>query len=252
MKLTLVKQGNFLGTKCDFYRDENGQIFMSRTQIGYALQYSNPQKAISNIHDRNKERLDKLSIQVTAKDFRKTPQNEVAYPNMKPPQNDPPYTLNKNPNALNYMYTEKGIYDIVRKSRQPIADDFYDWVYDVIQAIKENGYYLATEKDERWLGIRQEGKDTRREETDAIKEFVEYAKEQGSNKPQWYYKHFTNLVRTKLNIPKNLDREDMNQKMLMQINILEGVITMKLPKLIKTGMGYKDIYEKIKELIHEI
>lgn len=240
MKLSLVKQGNFLGTKCDFYRDEKGQIFMSRTQIGYALNYEDPQDSIKKIHRRNKDRLDKLSIIVASKDFKRGGQTV------------PPYTINSDPNAKNYMYTEKGIYEIVRRSRQKVADEFYDWVYDVIQAIKENGYYLATEKDERWLGVRQEGKDTRREETDAIKEFVEYAKEQGSNKPQWYYKHFTNLVRTKLNIPKNLDREDMNQKMLMQISILEGVISMKLPKLIKTGMGYKDIYEKIKELIHEI
>ena len=46
MKLRLVKQGDFLGTKCDFYTDESGNIFMSRTQVGYALQYKQPQHAI--------------------------------------------------------------------------------------------------------------------------------------------------------------------------------------------------------------
>ena len=39
MRLTLVKQGRFLGTTCDFYIDEDDNIYMSRTQIGYALQY---------------------------------------------------------------------------------------------------------------------------------------------------------------------------------------------------------------------
>lgn len=39
MKLKLVKQGEFLGTVCDFYVDEGNNIYMSRTQIGYALQY---------------------------------------------------------------------------------------------------------------------------------------------------------------------------------------------------------------------
>lgn len=38
MKLMLVKQGDFLRTKCDFYVDEDDNIYMSRTQIGYALQ----------------------------------------------------------------------------------------------------------------------------------------------------------------------------------------------------------------------
>ena len=48
MKLRLVKQGDFLGTKCDFYVNETGDIFMSRTQIGYALKYKNPSKGITD------------------------------------------------------------------------------------------------------------------------------------------------------------------------------------------------------------
>ena len=32
MKLKLVKQGEFLGTRCDFYVDEENNIYMSRTQ----------------------------------------------------------------------------------------------------------------------------------------------------------------------------------------------------------------------------
>lgn len=37
MELKLVKQGEFLGTRCDFYVDEENNIYMSRTQIGYVL-----------------------------------------------------------------------------------------------------------------------------------------------------------------------------------------------------------------------
>jgi hypothetical protein len=53
-----------LGTKCDFYTDESGNIFMSRTQVGYALQYKQPQHAILMVHQRHKDRLDKFSIEV--------------------------------------------------------------------------------------------------------------------------------------------------------------------------------------------
>ena len=63
MKLRLVKQGDFLGTKCDFYVDEDNNIYMSRTQIGYALGYSNPSHAILVMHQRHKERMDKFSIE---------------------------------------------------------------------------------------------------------------------------------------------------------------------------------------------
>ena len=54
MKLRLVKQGDFLGTKCDFYVNEIGDIFMSRTQIGYALKYKQPQNAVLIVHKRHK------------------------------------------------------------------------------------------------------------------------------------------------------------------------------------------------------
>jgi hypothetical protein len=69
MKLTLVKQGDFLGTKCDFYVNASGDIFMSRTQIGYALKYADPSNAIKNIHNKYPDRFNKWSIEVTGAHF---------------------------------------------------------------------------------------------------------------------------------------------------------------------------------------
>lgn len=69
MKLKLVKQGDFLGTKCDFYVDGDNNIYMSRTQIGYALGYSNPSHAILVMHQRHKERMDKFSIEARSSQF---------------------------------------------------------------------------------------------------------------------------------------------------------------------------------------
>lgn len=78
MELKLVKQGEFLGTRCDFYVDEENNIYMSRTQIGYALQYKNPQDAIKKIHLRHYEKLQQRYVEVVgdnlspeAKRFRK-------------------------------------------------------------------------------------------------------------------------------------------------------------------------------------
>lgn len=58
--LQLIKSENFGTVTCDFYERDN-EFYMTREQIGAALEYSNPRDAISKIHRRNKERLDKFS-----------------------------------------------------------------------------------------------------------------------------------------------------------------------------------------------
>jgi len=156
------------------------------------------------------------------------------------------------PNRGTTFIKSQAVYQIAFRSNKPEAMEFTEWVSDVIELIRQNGYYIATEKDKMWLGIREEGKQIRVSETDEIKQFVEYAKGQGSSKPTFYYNHFTNLVRKKLDIPKELKRDDMKQELLWDIKALERIITMKLPKLINKEMDYKEIYSKIKELINEI
>lgn len=60
------------------------------------------------------------------------------------------------------MYIEHGIYAMCARLRQPLADDFNDWVANVIISIRKNGYYISSSKDDKWLGIREETKRVRR------------------------------------------------------------------------------------------
>ena len=53
-QMELVKQEKFAGLDVDFYKDENNNIYMTRNQIGAALEYANPNDAIRLIHNRNK------------------------------------------------------------------------------------------------------------------------------------------------------------------------------------------------------
>ncbi|MDU8789389.1 BRO family protein, partial [Clostridioides difficile] len=138
------------------------------------------------------------------------------------------------------------------RSNKPEAKLFTKWVTQTLKQIRIHGYYIATEKDQEWLDIRAEGKKVRKDFTDEIQEFVYYATSQGSNKPQMYYKHFTELVRKKLGIPKGVKRDELNQSELFDIQALERIISMKLPKLIDKDMNYKEVYKKIKELIEMI
>lgn len=231
MKLKLVKQGEFLGTRCDFYVDEENNIYMSRTQIGYALQYKNPQDAIKKIHLRHYEKLQQRYV-------------EVVGDNLSPRPRD----LGKKTSI--FMYDERGILDVIRWSTTEIADQYFDWVYDIIQSIKKNGYYITSEKDKKWLGIRNESKEARRYETDQIKLFVEYAKEQGSKNADRYYVLFTKLINSKMGIQSG-KRDELSQETLMELKSLEALVKMRIRKLIEKETPYKEIYQDVKMLVDE-
>lgn len=232
MKLRLVKQGDFLGTKCDFYVDEGNNVYMSRTQIGYALEYKSPSKGIENVYNRHYERMSKFCILIRGSQIEGG-------------------SKHIDPNQEIYMYTERGIYAICRYSSQPIADKFDDWVYETISSIRKNGYYIVSEKDEKWLGIRQETKQVRRMETDTIKKFVEYAKEQGSTHADNYYMNFTKLVQNHLGIsPASRDNQD--QRSLFRLKSMETIVDMHLETLMREKLPYKEVYGGVKNLIQSI
>lgn len=131
IKLQLIKEGDFLGTKCDFYKDEDNNIYMTRKQIGDALDYANGDISIRNMHNRrqNKERLDRFSIRTAV--VRVEGSREVTRDTV--------------------LYTEKGIYEITRISEQPKADEFYDWVYDQIQLIRRNAGTIIEGREMEFL-----------------------------------------------------------------------------------------------------
>lgn len=231
MKLKLVKHGEFLGTVCDFYVDEENNIYMSRTQIGYALQYKDPANAIKNIHNKNHDRFDKYSVVLTGAQF------------------EPPLKNNSKAQKV-YMYNEFGIYAMCARSRQVVADNFNDWVAGVISSIRKNGYYIASEKDSKWLGTRNEAKQARHYETDQIKLFVEYAKEQGSKSADRYYMLFTKLINGKIGI-QSRKRDELSQEALMELKSLETLVKMRIRKLMEKETPYKKIYQDVKMLVEE-
>ena len=64
--LKLITTENFEEiTPCDFWADINDEYFLTREQIGRALGYNNPTKAIDNIHHKHEKRLNKFSTTVT-------------------------------------------------------------------------------------------------------------------------------------------------------------------------------------------
>lgn len=55
--LTLATQKPFGSLTCDFYKNDSNEFYMTREQVGQALEYKDPAKSIAKIHERNPDRL---------------------------------------------------------------------------------------------------------------------------------------------------------------------------------------------------
>lgn len=113
--LQLATTGNFNGVTCEFYGSNTTgypELWLSRKQIGEALEYSDPQKALDNIHSKHKDRLDMYSVPL---DLRAT--DGKTYPTL--------------------VYNRRGIMEICRWSRQPKANEFMDWVWNLVEAYQD-------------------------------------------------------------------------------------------------------------------
>lgn len=101
------------GIPCDFWKDVNEEYFITREQIGRALGYDEPNKSIDKIHSRHKDRLDRFSTTVNlgmVEGSRYVERKRI-------------------------LYSRKGVMEICRWSRQPVADKFMDWVWNVIDGL---------------------------------------------------------------------------------------------------------------------
>ena len=120
----------FNGCVLDCYvdpdRTDKGDFWATREQIGMLLEYADPTKAIGNLHERNKERLDKFS---TILNLRKVEGGREITREV-------------------IVYSFKGLLEICRYSNQPKADAVMDWLWDVADEIRRTGSYTLHGKDE--------------------------------------------------------------------------------------------------------
>lgn len=108
MSLEIVTSEKFGELECNFYRNMNDDILVTREQIGTALEYASPRKSIAKIHTRHKERFDSYFIITGIK-----ASDGKIYDT--------------------FLYTIEGVMEMCRWSRQPKADKFFDFVYDVAE-----------------------------------------------------------------------------------------------------------------------
>lgn len=127
-KIQLLTTREFNGHVLDCYvypeQTDKGDFWVTREQIGELLEYADPDNAITNIHRRNKERLDTFStgVKLTQVEGNRTVTREVI------------------------VYSFKGLLEICRYSNQPKANAIMDWLFDVADEIRRTGSYSAKAK----------------------------------------------------------------------------------------------------------
>lgn len=106
--LKLITTETFGDLSCNFYRNMNDDILLTREQIGLVFEYFDPMVAIGKIHKRHKNRLDNFS-----------------------------FTKMVNGHKT-YYYTDKGIMEICRWSKSDKANQFMDWVWDIVERYRNH------------------------------------------------------------------------------------------------------------------
>lgn len=103
---------------------------------------------------------------------------------------------------------------------------------------------LKEKSTKDWLETRQQGKLTRKAETDVIKELVDYAKEQGSTHADMLYLTYTKLANAMSGV-KGRDNATVIQ--LNNLSIFENLILTMIRNGIAAGLNYKEIYKVCKD-----
>lgn len=120
--MTVITSRPFGALNVDVYQNDKHQYYMTREQIGTALEYTSPVVAIKKIHDRYADRLDALSS-ITNLVI------EVG---------------NHTQMRQTYVYSLRGVMEICRFSRQPKADAFMDFCWDIMESLMRGASVLAT------------------------------------------------------------------------------------------------------------
>lgn len=102
---------------------------------------------------------------------------------------------------------------------------------------------IAEKQTTTWLETRQQGKLTRKAETDVLKQLVEYAKEQGSTHADMLYMTYSKLANKFAGIAK---RDNASVMQLNNLSLMEHIILNVIQNGIAAGTHYKEIYKASK------
>lgn len=153
----------------------------------------------------------------------------------------------------NYLMTRDGWTLLVMGF---IGKEATEWKIKYIAAFnrmeKHIRQQIINHQNQQWLEARAQGKQVRREETDTIARFVEYAKAQGSQNADKYFMAISKMENRALFLlaeglpkPNNL-REILDRHQLATLTVADRLVMEELEKGMAEDVYYKDIFQAAK------
>ena len=115
---------------------------------------------------------------------------------------------------------------------------------ELVRQFFEMRKFIAERHTKEWLETRQQGKLTRRKETDVIQELVGYAKAQGSKHADMLYMTYSKLANAMCGVK---GRDNATTYQLNNLSIFENLILQMIRSGIEAGLNYKEIYKVCKD-----
>lgn len=119
-----------------------------------------------------------------------------------------------------------------------------EWKLQYIRAFNQMEKLIQEKSTAAYQLSDQAEKATRKTETDIIKEFVEYARAQGSIHADHYYSNYTRLAYKAVGIT---DKTTATGMRLEDLSLVEHLIAHTLRAGMAAGYNYRDIYQSCKD-----
>ena len=119
-----------------------------------------------------------------------------------------------------------------------------EWKLQYIRAFNQMEKLIQEKSTVAYQLSDQAEKATRKTETDIIKEFVEYARAQGSTHADHYYSNYTRLAYKAVGITDKMTAAGIQ---LEDLSLVEHLIAHTLKAGMAAGYNYRDIYQSCKD-----
>jgi len=129
--LVLFKSENFQGIECDFWKNENDDVFMTSEQLGMVLGFSDPSKGVSNLINRKLKNGENPNEYLKTKEF-------SAILAMRTPSGI----------QETRIFNEDGIYEVAFLARTERAKEFRSWVRKILKGLRKGELELLRKQIE--------------------------------------------------------------------------------------------------------
>ena len=151
------------------------------------------------------------------------------------------YRDEKGEERPHYLLTEKGC-DLVAHKQEGERGTIFTAQY--VKAFHAMRSLLLERASPIWQDTRSLGKEIRKQETAVIKQFVDYAKAQGSRNAVRYYTSLSKLADRTAGI---VERDKAQVVQLTTLLLVERVIAQEITAGIEAEKPYKAIYQAVKD-----